>query len=174
MATCPAGAEPRRSCGPNRADAARLTARWPGKHRRRWRRKLRPMAMGEVTSDTAPESGSPRAAHPPRPSWGDFWELRRVFGANLLEGLTLIHRRYGAFVRTRLPLQLYLAYPRRHRRLRKRHLDRLSRFRQGQLHIVIAIVECPIHDDSGTFTRGRSGMGSRPTPSPRRESAWSG
>jgi cytochrome P450 len=65
------------------------------------------MAMGEVTSDTAPESGSPRAAHPPRPSWGDFWELRRVFGANLLEGLTLIHRQYGAFVRTRLPLQLY-------------------------------------------------------------------
>ncbi|HXI56262.1 MAG TPA: cytochrome P450 [Polyangia bacterium] len=78
------------------------------------------MAMGEVTPGTArapsgdvsapkqvPESGSPRPAHPPRPSWGDFWELRRVFGANLLEGLTLIHRRYGAFVRTRLPLQLY-------------------------------------------------------------------
>jgi cytochrome P450 len=42
-----------------------------------------------------------------RPPWRDFWRLRRVFGASVLEGLTFIHRRYGPFVRTRLPLQLY-------------------------------------------------------------------
>ena len=33
--------------------------------------------------------------------------MRRVFDASVLEGLTFIHRQYGAFVRTRLPLQLY-------------------------------------------------------------------
>jgi cytochrome P450 len=33
--------------------------------------------------------------------------VRRVFGSGVLEGLTFIHREYGAFVRTRLPLQLY-------------------------------------------------------------------
>jgi cytochrome P450 len=31
----------------------------------------------------------------------------RAFNTNVLTGLTLVHRRYGDFVRTRLPLQLY-------------------------------------------------------------------
>ncbi len=33
--------------------------------------------------------------------------MRRVFGSSILAGLTFIHREYGPFVRTRLPLQLY-------------------------------------------------------------------
>jgi cytochrome P450 len=53
----------------------------------------------------APRPGRP--ARPARPPWRDFWRVRRVFDASVLEGLTFIHRRYGAFVRTRLPLQLY-------------------------------------------------------------------
>src|SRR6266404_819937 len=66
------------------------------------------MATGEATSETArASSGDVAAGRPARPPWRDFWELRRVFGASLLDGLTLIHRRYGGFVRTRLPLQLY-------------------------------------------------------------------
>jgi len=44
---------------------------------------------------------------PVRPPWRDFWSLQRLFNSNLLAGLTFIHRQYGAFVRTRLPLQLY-------------------------------------------------------------------
>jgi cytochrome P450 len=47
------------------------------------------------------------ATHPARPPWRDFWRLRREFGTSILGGLTFIHRQYGAFVRTRLPLQLY-------------------------------------------------------------------
>lgn len=44
---------------------------------------------------------------PARPPWREFWRVRRIFGAGVLEGLTFIHRQYGPFVRTRLPLQLY-------------------------------------------------------------------
>jgi cytochrome P450 len=46
-------------------------------------------------------------ARPARPPWRDFWRVRREFGASILGGLTFIHREYGPFVRTRLPLQLY-------------------------------------------------------------------
>ena len=42
-----------------------------------------------------------------RPPWRDFGNLRRMFGADVLAGMTYIHRRYGPLVRTRLPLQLY-------------------------------------------------------------------
>jgi cytochrome P450 len=48
--------------------------------------------------------------HPPRPArppWRDFWRVRREVGAGVHQGLTFIHRTYGDFVRTRLPLQLY-------------------------------------------------------------------
>jgi len=50
------------------------------------------------------------AAHPPRPArppWRDFMPLMRAFNADVLGGLTMVHRKYGDFVRTRLPLQLY-------------------------------------------------------------------
>jgi cytochrome P450 len=46
-------------------------------------------------------------ARPARPPWRGFWRLLRMFDSNVLEGLTFIHRQYGPFVRTRLPLQLY-------------------------------------------------------------------
>ncbi len=44
---------------------------------------------------------------PARPPWRDFGLIRRNFNAGLLGGLQFIHRRYGPFVRTRLPLHLY-------------------------------------------------------------------
>jgi cytochrome P450 len=50
---------------------------------------------------------SQRPRRPARPPWRDFWRVRRGLGSNLVEGLTFIHREYGDFVRTRLPLQLY-------------------------------------------------------------------
>ncbi|HVZ85483.1 MAG TPA: cytochrome P450 [Polyangia bacterium] len=50
---------------------------------------------------------SMRPARPARPPWRDFFLIRRVFGAGILDGLTFLHRRYGAFVQTRLPLELY-------------------------------------------------------------------
>jgi len=46
-------------------------------------------------------------ARPARPPWRDFGRLHRLFGSDILSGLTYVHRRYGDFVRTRLPLQLY-------------------------------------------------------------------
>jgi cytochrome P450 len=46
-------------------------------------------------------------AKPARPPWREFPRLRQMFGANVLEGLAYIHGKYGGFVRTRLPLQLY-------------------------------------------------------------------
>ena len=46
-------------------------------------------------------------ARPARPPWRDFGHLHRLFGSDILDGLTYVHRRYGDFVRTRLPLQLY-------------------------------------------------------------------
>ncbi len=58
----------------------------------------------------APDSrpGHPaRPARPVRPPWRDFLRVHRLFGSSVLEGLTFIHRHYGPFVRTRLPLQLY-------------------------------------------------------------------
>ncbi len=47
------------------------------------------------------------ADHPARPPWRDFGLIRRNFNAGVLGGLQFIHRRYGPFVRTRLPLHLY-------------------------------------------------------------------
>jgi len=52
--------------------------------------------------------GAPsRRGHPVRPPWADFLELHRLLSRDLLAGLITVHQRYGAFVRTRLPLQLY-------------------------------------------------------------------
>lgn len=62
------------------------------------------MAMGETIPDA--RSG-PGARHPARPPWRDFWRVHSRFRASVLEGLPFIHRQYGPFVRTRLPLQLY-------------------------------------------------------------------
>jgi len=41
------------------------------------------------------------AAHPPRPArppWRDFMPLMRAFNADVLGGLTMVHRKYGDFV----------------------------------------------------------------------------
>jgi cytochrome P450 len=65
------------------------------------------MAIGEATPNGASGGAWPRPARPARPPWRDFWRVRRVFGAGVLEGLTFIHRTYGRFVQTRLPLELY-------------------------------------------------------------------
>ena len=46
-------------------------------------------------------------ARPARPPWRDFNLIRRNFDRDILGGLQFIHRAYGPFVRTRLPLQLY-------------------------------------------------------------------
>jgi cytochrome P450 len=51
--------------------------------------------------------GPPRAARPARPPWRDFWLIRREFDRDILGGLQFIHRAYGPFVQTRLPLELY-------------------------------------------------------------------
>ena len=63
------------------------------------------MAIGEATDAGPPPS--PRPARPARPPWRDFLPLMRAFNADVLGGLTMVHRKYGDFVRTRLPLQLY-------------------------------------------------------------------
>jgi cytochrome P450 len=47
------------------------------------------------------------ARRPSRPPWRDFWQVRGLFSRDLLGGLVLIHSRYGPFVQTRLPLQIY-------------------------------------------------------------------
>ncbi|HXJ20588.1 MAG TPA: cytochrome P450 [Polyangia bacterium] len=44
---------------------------------------------------------------PPRPAWSDFRRLRRLFSRDVLGGLRFVHGKYGPFVRTRLPLQIY-------------------------------------------------------------------
>ena len=68
------------------------------------------MAIGEATP-VGVRSSSPGArrgrARPARPPWRDFLRVRREFDAGVLEGLTFIHRTYGPFVQTRLPLELY-------------------------------------------------------------------
>jgi len=53
------------------------------------------------------DHGIRRAQRPARPPWHDFGHLHRLFGRDILAGLTFIHQRYGDFVRTRLPLHLY-------------------------------------------------------------------
>jgi cytochrome P450 len=60
-----------------------------------------------MKASAAHASRPSRPLRPARPTWRDFWRVRRAFGAGVLEGLTFIHREYGPFVRTRLPLQLY-------------------------------------------------------------------
>src|SRR5579871_4276153 len=65
------------------------------------------MAIGEATSAGARSSPRGHRPRPARPPWGDFFRVRREFGAGVLEGLTFIHRAYGPFVQTRLPLELY-------------------------------------------------------------------
>jgi cytochrome P450 len=47
------------------------------------------------------------ANRPTRPPWRDFISIHRALAAGLLPGLEHIHRRYGTFVQTRLPLELY-------------------------------------------------------------------
>jgi cytochrome P450 len=44
---------------------------------------------------------------PARPRWRDFWGLERAFRSSIIDGLALVHRNHGPFVRSRLPLQLY-------------------------------------------------------------------
>jgi cytochrome P450 len=53
------------------------------------------------------EPVAPAPLRPVRPPWSDFPNLRRLFGRDVLAGMTYIHRRYGPVVRTRLPLHLY-------------------------------------------------------------------
>jgi len=74
------------------------------------------MTLGEATPSGGrssslgerPRPGPPaRPARPARPPWRDFLRVRREFDAGVLEGLTFIHRTYGPFVQTRLPLELY-------------------------------------------------------------------
>ena len=68
------------------------------------------MAIGEATpAGVGPSSrgAGGRSARPARPPWREFFRVRREFGAGVLEGLTFIHRAYGPFVQTRLPLELY-------------------------------------------------------------------
>jgi cytochrome P450 len=55
------------------------------------------MSTGEATNARAPA----------RPPWRHFGTLMRSFGTDLLGSLAMVHRRYGDFVQTRLPLQLY-------------------------------------------------------------------
>jgi cytochrome P450 len=64
------------------------------------------MATDEAA--TAPVTGSrPRETRPPRPKWRDFFAIDREFKKGILPGLVHVHQRFGPFVRTRLPLQLY-------------------------------------------------------------------
>ncbi len=59
----------------------------------------------ERSAGGASPTGAP--VRPVRPPWSDFGNLRRLFGSDVLAGMTYIHRRYGPVVRTRLPLHLY-------------------------------------------------------------------
>jgi cytochrome P450 len=68
------------------------------------------MTVGDATSPGVRSSSRddrPRSPRPARPPWRDFFRIRREFDAGVLEGLTFIHRTYGPFVQTRLPLELY-------------------------------------------------------------------
>jgi cytochrome P450 len=66
------------------------------------------MTAPEVTSAAPrPEPEGRAVLRPVRPPWSDFLNLRRLFGTDILAGMTYIHRRYGPVVRTRLPLHLY-------------------------------------------------------------------
>jgi cytochrome P450 len=66
------------------------------------------MRASDVTVESPrSEQGAPAPIRPVRPPWSDFLNLRRLFGTDILEGMTYIHRRYGPVVRTRLPLHLY-------------------------------------------------------------------
>src|SRR6478609_8041885 len=60
------------------------------------------MTTGETT-----DSSARRRSKPTRPPWGDFIPMMRAFNENVLTGLTAIHAKYGDFVQTRLPLQIY-------------------------------------------------------------------
>jgi cytochrome P450 len=67
---------------------------------------------GPVPASTVADHGRatrPRGPkrHPARPPWRDFFTIHRMFGTGVLPGLAFLHGRYGSFVRTRLPLQLY-------------------------------------------------------------------
>ena len=66
------------------------------------------MTVGESADGPAPSAPALRGSLAPvRPPWRDFGNLRRLFGTDVLAGMTYIHRRYGPIVRTRLPLHLY-------------------------------------------------------------------
>jgi cytochrome P450 len=47
------------------------------------------------------------ARRPPRPRWRDFFHLQRSFGGDARAVMGYLARRYGPFVRTRLPLHIY-------------------------------------------------------------------
>jgi cytochrome P450 len=66
------------------------------------------MTASEATAESPrPAAAGPAPLGPVRPPWSDFLHLRRLFGTDVLAGMTYIHRRYGPVVRTRLPLHLY-------------------------------------------------------------------
>src|SRR5262245_39346952 len=60
-----------------------------------------------MTTTDMTGAAAPGPARPARPPWRDFGKVRRAFASDVLGGLTFLHRTYGTFVRTRLPLQLY-------------------------------------------------------------------
>jgi cytochrome P450 len=71
---------------------------------------------------------------PARPPWRDFLRLRRAFDDNVLTGLDFLHHRYGAFVRTRLPLQLYfVADPRSIEEILVKKADQFHKDRTSRL-----------------------------------------
>jgi len=53
------------------------------------------------------DDAAPADPRPARPLWRDFFAINRRFKAGVLPGLAYVHQRFGTFVRTRLPLQLY-------------------------------------------------------------------
>src|SRR5262245_875224 len=64
------------------------------------------MTTGEATSAPVPPPTTQGRTKPARPPWRDFGKLMRTFNSDVLGGLTML-RRYGDFVRTRLPLHIY-------------------------------------------------------------------
>ncbi|HEY4184844.1 MAG TPA: cytochrome P450 [Polyangia bacterium] len=69
------------------------------------------MTIGEATTGASSRGGSsgggPVGRVPARPPWRDFGRLFRLFNNDILGGMTDVARRYGGFVRTRLPLHIY-------------------------------------------------------------------
>jgi cytochrome P450 len=71
-------------------------------------------ASGSPPHDPSPAPLAPRKPPKPprpfRPPWRDLLPVLRLFSRDLLGGLVYVRDKYGDFVRTRLPLQLYFVY----------------------------------------------------------------